>query len=202
MYWIKNGGVLLYVIILMSVIGISVIIERLVYYKVKEKDNKGEIDENVKKHIEKGELKEAILELNEKKSSSAMVLRDILIYYYKNKNTSITALEEKGKEKAMAYIPQVERNMWLLSLVAHTTPLLGLLGTVIGMIKAFQGVALHGTGDATVLATGIYEALITTAAGLIAAIPALFFYNYFNKKIDEIYGNIEKNVTELINYFR
>ncbi|MGF6905916.1 MotA/TolQ/ExbB proton channel family protein [Fusobacterium sp. PH5-44] len=202
MYWIKNGGVLLYVIIFMSVIGITVIIERLVYYKIKEKDNQGEIDEKVKKHIEKGEIKEAILDLNEKKSSSAMVLRDILIYFYKNKNTTITSLEEKGKEKAMAYMPQVERNMWLLSLVAHTTPLLGLLGTVIGMIKAFQGVALHGTGDATVLATGIYEALITTAGGLIAAIPALFFYNYFNKKIDEIYGNIEKNVTELINYFR
>jgi len=202
MEWIKNGGILMYFIIAMSVIGVAVIVEKLIYFNFKERDNNGEIPEEVKKHIETGSLKEAILELNNKKSSSATVLRDILIYYFKSKNNDVVTLEEKGKERAMAQIPQIERHMWLLSLVAHTTPLMGLLGTVMGMIKAFRGVATHGTGNPTILATGIYEALITTAAGLIAAIPALVFYNYFNKKIDEIYGNIEKNTTELINYFR
>jgi len=202
MEWIKNGGVLMYFIIAMSVIGVAVIIEKLIYFNFKEKDNNGEIPEEVKKHLESGALKEAIMELNNKKSSSAKVLRDILIYYFKSKNNNVVTLEEKGKEKAMGQLPQVERHMWLLSLVAHTTPLMGLLGTVLGMIKAFHGVASHGTGNPTILATGIYEALITTAAGLIAAIPALVFHNYFNKKIDEIYGNIEKNTTELINYFR
>jgi biopolymer transport protein ExbB len=96
----------------------------------------------------------------------------------------------------------LEKKMWILSLVAHTTPLLGLLGTVLGMIKAFQAVALHGTGDASVLATGISQALITTAGGLFVAIPALVVYNYFNRKIDEIINDMEKGSTEVINYFR
>ena len=72
--------------------------------------------------------------------------------------------------------------MWLLSLAANASPLLGLLGTVTGMITAFNSIALNGTGDAGVLAKGISEALYTTAGGLIVAIPCMIFYNYFNKK--------------------
>ena len=70
------------------------------------------------------------------------------------------------------------------------------------MIKAFQAVALHGTGDPAVLANGISEALFTTAGGLFVAIPALIFYNYFNKKIDRIIGDMEITTTELINHYR
>ncbi len=92
--------------------------------------------------------------------------------------------------------------MWLLSVVAHTTPLIGLLGTVTGMIKAFQAVSLHGTGDASVLASGISQALLTTAGGLFVAIPSIILYNYFNKKIDDQINDMEKGSAELINYFR
>ena len=87
-------------------------------------------------------------------------------------------------------------------MVAHVTPLLGLLGTVTGMIKAFQAVAIHGTGDAAVLAEGISEALFTTAGGLFVAIPAMIIYNYYNKKIDNTINDMEKASTEVINYFR
>ncbi|MDR3260022.1 MAG: MotA/TolQ/ExbB proton channel family protein [Fusobacteriaceae bacterium] len=202
MYWVKSGGILMYFIIAMSIIGITVIIERLVYFKVKERDNTGEITPAIKKYIEKGSIKEAVLALDKEKSSSSRVLCDVLIYYYKTKNSNAIALDEKAKECAMAHLPGIERNMWMLSLVANATPLLGLLGTVFGMIKCFHAVSIHGTGDASILAIGISEALITTAAGLIAAIPALFFYNYFNKKIDEIVSYIEKNSAELVNIFR
>ena len=70
------------------------------------------------------------------------------------------------------------------------------------MIKAFQAVAIHGTGDAKILASGISEALFTTAGGLFVAIPALIIYNYYNRKIDEIINDMEKGSTEVINYFR
>ena len=136
-------------------------------------------------------------------SNNGMVsLKDILIQLYKSNNRDPIALEEKGKESAMAQIPMLEKHMWMLSLTAHITPLLGLLGTVTGMIKAFQAVSIHGTGDASVLAKGISEALFTTAGGLFVAIPATIFYNYFNKKIDEKINDMEKTSTELINYFR
>ncbi len=111
-------------------------------------------------------------------------------------------MEEKGKEKAIEQIKYLERNMWLISMAAHTSPLLGLLGTVTGMIKAFQSISVHGTGDAGILALGISEALYTTAGGLIVAIPCMILYNYFNKKIDIIISDIEKTSTEMLNCFR
>ena len=67
---------------------------------------------------------------------------------------------------------------------------------------SFQAVAVHGTGDASILAEGISEALFTTAGGLFVAIPALIIYNYYNKKIDNIITDMEKGSTEVINYFR
>ncbi|MDR1834711.1 MAG: MotA/TolQ/ExbB proton channel family protein [Fusobacteriaceae bacterium] len=202
MYWIKNGGVIMYPILALSVLGLAVILERLFYFKIRERHNHGEITPVIKQSIEKRDLKEAVLALDKERSSSSRILRDVLIYHYKTRNSDVTALDEKAKECALMQLPKIERNMWLLSLVANVTPLLGLLGTVIGMIKTFYAVSIYGTGDASVLAAGISEALITTAAGLIAAIPAMLFYNYFNKKIDELMNNIEKNSTELINLFR
>ena len=131
-----------------------------------------------------------------------MVLKEVLSFWNKTNTTNIVTLEEKAREAALSQIPLLERNMWLLSIVAHTTPLIGLLGTVTGMIKAFQAVAIHGTGDAKILASGISEALFTTAGGLFVAIPALIIYNYYNRKIDEIINDMEKGSTEVINYFR
>lgn len=202
MYWISNGGVLMYFILAMSIVGLAVVIERFIYFGLNEKDSFNRITPELKQLIDKGAIKEAIVMLNTKKSSTARVLKDILIQIYKSNTKDPIIMEEKGKESAMAQLPLLEKHMWLLSLTAHVTPLLGLLGTVTGMIKAFQAVSIYGTGDASVLARGIYEALFTTAGGLFVAIPAMIFYNYFNKRIDEKVNDIEKTSTELINYFR
>lgn len=202
MYWIKNGGFLMYFIILMSVLGTFVIIERFLYFKVREKFNFSEIKKDFRKYIENNDIEGAIKYLGKKKSSVSVVLREVLTYWNKTNTTNIETLEEKAREIALNQIPLLERNMWLLSIVAHATPLIGLLGTVTGMIKAFQSVAIYGTGNPKVLATGISEALFTTAGGLFVAIPALIFYNYFNKKIDRTINEMEKGSTEVINYFR
>jgi biopolymer transport protein ExbB len=82
--------------------------------------------------------------------------------------------------------------------VAAITPLLGLLGTVIGMIKVFTAIQLEGTGNAAVLAGGISEALITTAAGLTVAIPSLFFHRYFQRKVDELVIYMEQEALKLV----
>ncbi|MGL4307422.1 MotA/TolQ/ExbB proton channel family protein [Cetobacterium sp. SF1] len=202
MYWITHGGILMYFILLMSIIGIAVVIERFIYFRTNQQSTMIKLRPLLKEALEKQDIKEAIVSLGNNKSSTAKVLREILAFWYKTKTNNITALEEKGREAALAQIPQLERNMWILSIVAHTSPLIGLLGTVTGMIQAFQAVSVYGTGDASVLASGISQALFTTAGGLIVAIPALIFYNYFNKKIDEQINEMEKGSTELINYFR
>ncbi len=202
MYLFKTGGILMYFIFFLGVIGLYAILERTFYFTFKERNNFAKIPSNIRNLIKDSQIKDAIIKLNSNKSSTSSVLKEILIYGYKENKESLSALEEKGREKAIEQIKLLERNMWLLSIAAHASPLLGLLGTVTGMIKAFQAIALHGTGDAGILAKGISEALYTTASGLIVAIPCMIFYNYFNRKIDLIVGDIEKTSTELINHFR
>lgn len=201
MYWIKNGGALMYFIILMSVLGTGVIIEKFIYFRISEKRKFDDLKEEINEYLEKGDLPGVIEYLDKTKCSTGKVLKEVFTSC--NKDTkSIVVLEEKAREQALAQIPRLEKNMWILSMVAHVTPLIGLLGTVTGMIKAFQAVAIHGTGDASILAEGISEALFTTAGGLFVAIPALIIYNYYNKKIDDVVNDMEKGSVEVINYFR
>ena len=93
---------------------------------------------------------------------------------------------------------QMERFLNTLGTIASVSPLLGLLGTVFGMIRMFLGILTHGVGDANQLAGGIGEALITTAAGLCVAIPALMFYRYFRGRVAGYVIEMEKQVMALL----
>ncbi len=104
-----------------------------------------------------------------------------------------------GMEEAASHvIHDLERYLSSLGTIASITPLLGLLGTTIGMIKVFSEIMIKGTGDAQVLAGGISEALITTAAGLFVAIPSLVLYRYFQRRIDGIVVQLEQHSGKLV----
>ncbi len=118
---------------------------------------------------------------------------------YKNENDLYESKEKLMKEKALEQIENLERRLSILGIVSYISPMAGLLGTVLGMIKSFKAIALQGAGDPNVVANGISEALITTAAGLLIAIPAIIAYNTFNRKVDKIMLEIEKTSTALIN---
>ena len=107
-------------------------------------------------------------------------------------------MKESIEEVANHVVHELERYLNTLGTVAAITPLLGLLGTVIGMIKVFTAIQLVGTGNAAVLAGGISEALITTAAGLTVAIPSLFFHRYFQRKVDELVIYMEQEALKLV----
>ena len=201
MYYLTHGGILMYFILIMSILGLTAIIERLIYFAANERKSRSSLPKEVKDFLDKGDIKSAIKFLNKERGSTSKVLMNVLFEMLRYPNASAQQLEEKAKEKSMIQIKTLEKRMWLISLTAHLTPLLGLLGTVTGMIKAFQAVAIHGTGDPSVLANGISEALFTTAGGLFVAIPALIFYNYLNKKIDGIVEDMEITATELINNY-
>lgn len=198
----RVGGILMWFIFALGVMGLYAVLERSYYFMRKEKHTLSKLDKKTKNLLENGQIKDTIIHLNKNKSSAAKVLQEILLYSYKEKKRSVEALEEKGKEVAIQQVRLLERNMWLISVSAHVAPLAGLLGTVTGMIKAFQAVSIYGTGDPAVLAKGISEALYTTAGGLFVAIPVMIMYNYFNKKIDSMVSDMEQSSTELLNYFR
>ena len=97
-------------------------------------------------------------------------------------------------------IHRLEKYLNALGTIAAITPLLGLLGTVIGMIRVFSEIMLQGTGNAGVLAGGISEALITTASGLSVAIPALMMHRYYVRRIDTIVVELEQETIKLVNH--
>ena len=107
-------------------------------------------------------------------------------------------MKESIEEVAGHVVHEMERFLSTLGTIAAISPLLGLLGTVIGMIKVFTAIRLEGTGNAAVLAGGISEALITTAAGLTVAIPSLFFYRFFQRRVDELVIFMEQEALKLV----
>jgi len=107
-------------------------------------------------------------------------------------------MKESIQEEASHVVHEMERFLTALGTVAAIAPLLGLLGTVIGMIKVFAQLELEGAGNAAALAGGISEALITTAAGLTVAIPALIFHRYFSRRVDEIVVDMEQDALRLV----
>jgi biopolymer transport protein ExbB len=107
-------------------------------------------------------------------------------------------MKESIQEEASHVVHDMERFLNPLGTIAAITPLLGLLGTVIGMIKVFTEIMIQGTGNAGVLAGGISEALITTAAGLSVAIPALVMHRYFQRRVDSLVLTMEQESIKLV----
>ncbi len=107
-------------------------------------------------------------------------------------------MKERIEDVASHVVHDMERFMNTLGTIAAIAPLLGLLGTVIGMIKVFSAIVVHGSGDTAVLAGGISQALITTAAGLIIAIPSLFAHRYLSRYIDELTVEMEAEAIKLL----
>ncbi|MEG0135451.1 MAG: MotA/TolQ/ExbB proton channel family protein [Cetobacterium sp.] len=202
--FLRDGGPLMVVIILLSIAGLSVVLERGYYFYKNEKHNGEILINHLEKFVKNGEKVRAIEVCDCFKNTSSKVMKTILMEYSSEKMNCCTYdyLEEKARECALRELPKLEKNMWILAIAANVTPLVGLLGTVTGMIGAFTSMSQHGAGDPTVLASGISQALVTTASGLIVAVPSLIFYNFYQKKIEKAMIDMEKNVVEFINIIR
>lgn len=127
-------------------------------------------------------------------SSLGRVLAAGLVNLQHDREIMKEAIEETGRHA----VHEMEKYLNSLGTIASITPLLGLLGTVIGMIKVFNTITTAGVGDASLLAGGISEALITTAAGLVVAIPSLMFYRYFRGLVDEYVVRMEEEALKLV----
>nr|WP_306671559.1 MotA/TolQ/ExbB proton channel family protein [Endozoicomonas sp. ONNA2] len=125
-------------------------------------------------------------------------LGEILAAGLTNARSGREIMKESIEEQAGKVIHDLERYLNTLGTIAAIAPLLGLLGTVIGMIDVFTVLMVEGTGNAGVLAGGISKALITTAAGLTVAIPALIFHRYFTRRIDELVVAMEQDAIKLV----
>ena len=184
---IQKGGVVMYPILLCSVLSVAIFLERLWSLREGKIIPKSFIKE-VEEFIRMKKFNEAIALCSTSNSSIARIIYAGLKKAGKSKDEIKEAVNEQGKQEAM----ELERFLTTLGTIAGVSPLLGLLGTVTGMIKTFNVLAISKQlGDPGMLSAGISEALITTAAGLIVAIPSFIFYKYFTSKVDKLVVKME-----------
>ena len=190
---VQAGGWLMIPIILCSVISAAICVERFWTLRANQIAPRNLLAQ-VWNWVNNNELDAK--RLRELRSGSP--LGQILAAGVTNHRRGRDVMKESIEEVASHVVHELERYLNTLGTVAAITPLLGLLGTVIGMIRVFTSIKLEGTGNAAVLAGGISEALITTAAGLTVAIPSLFFYRFFQRRIDELVVGMEQEALKLI----
>ncbi len=190
---VQAGGILMLPIILCSVLAIAIIIERfwtLRPTRIAPKNILPDVWSKIKQnHLNASELRDL-------KNSSA--LGQILAVGLISAKSGRAIMIESIEQSATHVIHDMSRYLNLLGTIAQITPLLGLLGTVLGMIRVFTEIMVQGTGNANVLAGGISEALITTAAGLTVAIPTLLFYRFFQRRIDTLVVELEGESIKLV----
>jgi biopolymer transport protein ExbB len=190
---VQSGGYVMAPLLLFSVISMAIIIERLWSLKKKKVIPPNLLVETLRL-LHQDRIDKATL----KKLQNNSPLGEILVCGLLNRNRTKEALKETVEEEGRHVAHKLGRYINLLGTIAAISPLLGLLGTVIGMINVFATITSVGVGDPTLLAGGINKALITTATGLIIAIPTLFFYRYFKARIDTLILTMEKECITLV----
>ena len=187
------GGWLMVLIVLCSIVVLAICIERLFTLNPK-KIAPPHLLATVWKQLKAGEMDASRLKTLKQSSPLGRILAAGLSNAYHGREV----MKESIQEAAQHVVHDLERYLNTLGTIAAIAPLLGLLGTVVGMIKVFAEIMSQGTGNASVLAGGISEALITTAAGLTVAIPALAMHRYFVGKIDAIVVELEQETIKLV----
>lgn len=190
---LQSGGWIMIPIVICSVIALAICLERFWTLRSDRVAPPGLLAEVWTLIKQRNITAERLKDL--KRSSP---LGQILVAGLNNASHGREIMKESIQEAAGQVVHDLERFLNPLGTIAAITPLLGLLGTVIGMIKVFTEIMIHGTGNTNLLAGGISEALITTAAGLTIAIPALIFHRYFQRRIDSLVITMEQETVKLI----
>lgn len=193
-----KGGPLMFLILLCSVIAFTLVIERLWHLRRAEINTEGFI-EDIAETLRRNKVMDALDKCNAMPGPIAQIVKAGIVKHDRPRAEIKEAIEDAGLHE----VPRLEKNLSALATIAHITPLLGLLGTVTGMVRSFQVIEMKASALMPVnpgdLAGGIWEALITTVAGLAVAIPTYVAYNFLVSKVDGFVLEMEKSATDIIN---
>jgi len=206
---IYKGGIIVPLLMTILMMVITFTIER--YITLTRAKGKGRISSFVVRVYQKlanKDIETAIKECDSQRGSVANVIKAGLLKYQQvtgakemNKDQKILSIKQEIEEATSLELPVLEQNLVILATIAPLATLLGLLGTVLGMIRAFSALATAGAPDAVALATGISEALINTAFGIGSSALAIIFYNYFTTKIDKMTYSIDEAGVAIVQNF-
>ena len=191
--FVKAGGWLMLPIIACSIVAVAIIVERF-WSLQRKRITPQHLVAQVWHWAKANDLDE--VKVNQLRSGSPLgkVIAAGLINRHHPREIMKESIEDAGRH----IVPELERFLNTLGTIASVAPLLGLLGTVVGMIDVFAAIIEHGVGNPAVLAEGISKALVTTAAGLSVAIPALMFSRYFKGHVNELILTMEKEAVKLV----
>lgn len=190
---VKAGGVMMLPIILCSIIAIAIVVERL-WSLQRRRVLPRELFEKVWQWVESGQLQDRHILALQQNSPLGKVLATGLMNRHRPREVIREAIEDTGRH----VVHELERFLNTLGTIAGITPLLGLLGTVFGMIRMFNAITTAGVGNPAALASGIAEALICTAGGLAVAIPSLIAFRWLRRYIDSLVVDMEKEAIKLV----
>ena len=190
-----SGGWFIWPLLVCSILLISIVLERLWFLQRRLVAPKGLL-----RQAQNLIQKDSFHTQNQQELAATSQLGDLLQHCYQYQTNSREFVEIKAEEKASEIKLLLERNLSMLSTIASISPLLGLLGTVVGMITVFSNIDVNGSANTDLLAAGISEALITTAFGLIIAVPAIVFYRYFEQKTVILMSVLQANTSIFLDF--
>ena len=190
---LNQGGWVMYIILGCSVTAFAVIVERVIYY-LWTKENYKRFLRMIKRHISNKDIKAAVSFARQRHTA----LSRLTVVYLRHINRRQDVFEDILHRVGSQELGRLEKRVSILATIGHLTPLMGLLGTVLGMIICFQRIqSLGGQADVNALAGGIWAALLTTAFGLTVAIPVMAAYHYFENLVDRRSKEMQYLISEL-----
>jgi biopolymer transport protein ExbB len=207
---IHKGGYIVILLISFMIILLTFIIERFISIGIAAgKVQNQRFVRRIKQLVKEEKYSQAIESCDRQKGALANVVRNGIDTFQLvhaepklEKDQKLAAIERDFEEATQLELPQLNKNMVIISTLASVSTLIGLLGTVTGMIKAFSALARVGSPDAIGLASGISQALVTTALGISTAAVAIVFFNYFSNRIEKITYAIDEAVFSIMNNFK
>ncbi len=196
--YVSQGGVIMVPILLCSLLAFAIVIERLWNLRRK-RVLRYDVLNLIEELLREQKIPEATTLCKRHESTMTRVLLVALLNYDRPKAEIKEMIEDQGRQE----VPYLERYLTTLGTIASISPFLGLLGTVVGLLKVFQAIAqVGGMTNASVLSEGIHNALITTVGGLCVAIPSLITYNYFARRAEELILEVERVSLRLLNILK
>ena len=192
-----KGGPIMYLLLICSVVGFYLSIQKFLFLKINSV-NYDLVLEKVKAQLITIGKEQTIRDLLTQRKTSLKIVSKVI----KVSDMSKDDIEEQIKQSTFKEMPRLERNMSILSSIITVAPILGLLGTVLGLMDIFQVISGGGIGDSAALSLGIAEALITTVTGLGIAVPLIFVYQYLSHEIDLFIMKTDRMVSEVLLFCR
>ncbi len=191
--FLTRGGPIMIPLLICSVLALAIILERAFSLRAT-RIIRGDTLQRVKSLLADNQIGDAMTLCRRQPSVMGRILLAAIVNHDRDREELKTIVEDAGRQE----VPTLDRYLGMLGTIAAITPLLGLTGTVFGMIRTFGVISEKGIAHPSQLAGGISEALVTTATGLVIAIPTLIFYNYYTAKADRLILEIEKQSYRLV----